>query len=183
MKYLVTCIGIFLSLQPAFALAYAGGGLALTTYSSSEVSTGGIQVVGSGSSYSESGSASVEIKNTLNSHTNSGTVEVEVQTESDGVVHKESVKKTISPQDGAVQIFVATSSGQSVSAHGAVWQGRWEASSSERAYSSAYVNLGSSSSATTTLGVLPRVFHFFTYSIPGSVSHWFSNLFSFFGRH
>ncbi|MBI2004808.1 hypothetical protein HYS79_01440 [Patescibacteria group bacterium] len=148
MKYFVTGISILLSLHPLFALAFAGGGgLALTTYSSSEVSTGGIQVGGSGSAYSESGSASVEIKNTLNTNAGSGVVEVEVQTEAGGVVHKESVIKTISPSDKSVQVFVATSSGAGVSARAGVWQD----------------------------------FYFFTYSLPGNVSHWFSNFFSFFG--
>ena len=169
---------MLLFLQPIFVLAYAGsGGLALTTYSTSEVSTGGIQVGGSGSAYSEAGSASVEIKNTLNTQAGSGVVEVEVKTESDGMVHTESVKKSISPSDKSVQVFVATSSGTGVSAQAAVWQGAGKASSSERATSTART----SNTSAAIFGTLPRVFYFFTYSLPGNVSHWFSDLFSFFG--
>lgn len=179
MRYFIISISIFLSIHPLSALASVwGGGLALTTYSTSEVSTGGIQVGGSGSAYSESGSASVEIKNTLNTQAGSGVVEVEVRTEADGAVHTESVKKSISPSDKSVQVFVATSSGAEVSAQAEVWQGAGEASSSERATSTART---STTSATTTFGTLPRVFYFFTYSIPVRVSHWFSDLFSFFG--
>jgi len=179
MKYFIISISIFLSIHPLSALASVwGGGLALTTYSTSEVSTGGIQVGGSGSAYSESGSASVEIKNTLNTQAGSGVVEVEVKTESNGVVHTESVKKAFSPSDKSVQVFVATSSGAGVSAQAEVWQGAGEASSSEWATSTART---STTSATTIFGTLPRVFYFFTYSIPVRVSHWFSDLFSFFG--
>lgn len=180
MKYAIASLGIFLSIHPLFVFASAaGGGLALASYSSSAVFTGGTQVGGSGIAHSESGSASVEIKNTLNTDAG-GTVEVKVQTEADGVVRKESVKKTISPQSGTVQVFVATSSGTGVSAHGVVWwQDSWEEASSSEQYSSRV----STSTPLTILGMLPRMFHFFTYSLSGSVSHWFSGFFSFFGRY
>ncbi|TSC68733.1 MAG: hypothetical protein G01um101456_515 [Parcubacteria group bacterium Gr01-1014_56] len=113
MKYRVIAISTLLFFFPLFALASPGEEprLALTTYSSSEVSTGGIQVGAGGSASSGSGSAGVEVTNTLNANNGSGVVEVKVETEVGGVVQKESIKKTISPGEGFVQVFVATSSG------------------------------------------------------------------------
>lgn len=110
MKYSLTGIGALLLFFSLFTLASASGEytLALTTYTSSEAYTGGIHTQAGAMASTSSGSASVGVKTTLTGKGSNATTTIEVRTETNGVVHKESVQKTSS---GGMTVEVSLNTG------------------------------------------------------------------------
>jgi hypothetical protein len=115
MKYKILGISTLFLSSPLLALSSTGEGstVALSTYSSSEVSTGGLRAEAGSSASSESGSASVEIWSFLEGKNGEGSVQIDIKTEKNGTVQTKSIKKTTPFYDEAIEISATTTSDDS----------------------------------------------------------------------